>query len=362
MSRPAAALAAVSLAFASCSTFRKVNVYSVPQEMAVGEVFSSEIEALYPILQDPRLDWYLNHRGRMLADLSDRRDIPYTFNVVDSPELNAFAIPGGHIYINLGMIEACQNENELIALMAHEIGHVIAKHSMKQLSQQTIIQIVGTIALNQYPNQWAALAANLFTITSLLKMSRDAEAEADRIGLELMLRAGYDPKGMSGIFGNLLRKHEENPGLLDKLFLTHPPTRERIAAVDTNLGGRKLPPDLLVTTPEYRAAYDHLVKTYYSDAGRKRWKDFLAQKDDEDKKDADRLPWDTKSDEAARKRKAKEKEKRERERKKREAEVSPTPTPGPEATPAPPDVELPPAAASSPEPVSMQPQPFGEMR
>ena len=299
------------LLFASCATVRKVNIFSVPQEMAMGEVFSSEVETYYPVLRDPRVAWYINHRGRMLAELSDRKDLPYEFGVVDSPELNAFAIPGGHIYMNLGMIEAMDNEAELMGILAHEIGHVVARHSMKTLSQGSIVNIIGTIALNQYPNQWAALAANLFGTTGFLKMSRDAETEADALGYELMLRSGYDPEGMAAVFEKLLKLYSKQPNLLDKLFSTHPPTRERIDAIRAMIRNNPPPADSLRSTVAFQEVYDHILKEYYSEAGRRRWREVIEGKENPERKDQDRLPWDRKSDEERKKREEKEKQKRE---------------------------------------------------
>jgi predicted Zn-dependent protease len=333
-----ALLAVLFLPLAGCTSFKKINVYTVPQEMAVGEVFSSQVEAQYPILNDPYIDWYLNHRGRLLADLSDRADIPYTFKVVDSPELNAFAIPGGHVYLNLGMIEALESESALLGVVGHEIGHVIAKHSMKQISQQTIIGIIGTVALNQYPNQWAALAANLFGTAGFLKMSRDAEREADAIGFDLLVRAGFDPSEMASTYQVLLDKYHDQPGMLDKLFTTHPPSVERIENIRAMAEARKLPSNLQKSTPSYRTMYDHLVKTYYTEPGRRRWKDLKSEQQDEIKKKEDRLPWDRRSDEQKKKEEEREKARRDKQKQKddeKNKDRAPVPPAEPEATPDP---------------------------
>jgi len=322
MPRRPVVLAPLLFILFSCSTVRKINVYTVPEEMAVGEVFSAQVEAFYPILRDPRVQWYVNHRGRQFADLSDRRDLPYDFGVVDSPELNAFAIPGGHIYFNLGMIEATETESELMGIVAHEIGHVVAKHSMKQLSQSTIVAIIGNIALNQYPNQWAALAANLFGAGGFLKLSRDAEREADAIGFQIMIRAGYDPEGMVRIFEKLLAKYDQDPGMLDKMFSTHPPTRERIENIKGLIAAAEMPPNLIHSSRAYAEMYNHVITKYYSEEGRRRWKEVLEAKQNKDDRDKDRLPWDTKEDEKERERELEDEEKREEEREKREKEQS----------------------------------------
>lgn len=325
---------AAMLLLPSCAGFKKVNIFTVPQEMAIGEVFSSQVESVYPILRDPRVDWYLNHRGRQLVALSDRPELPYSFGVVDSPELNAFAIPGGHIYLNLGMIESCSNESELLGIVAHEIGHVVARHSMKTLSQSSIVSIVGSIALNQYPNQWAALAANLFGSAGFLKLSRDAEREADAIGFEILVRAGYDPDGMASVFENLLKKYDQQPGLLDKLFSTHPPTRERIDTIRGMVAARASAPNLIRTSAPFQEMYDHVVRDYYSESGRRRWKEELEVKSDEAKRERDRLPWDKKSDEEKAKEKAKAEAKAQEKRDKERAKTGAPPAP--EATPTPP--------------------------
>jgi predicted Zn-dependent protease len=289
-------LLALIVSTGGCATFKKINVYTDPQEMAIGEIFSSEVEAAYPVLHDPRVSWYLNHRGRELAVLSERNDLPYTFGAIDTPELNAFAIPGGHIYFNLGMVESAENESELLGVIAHEIGHVVARHSMKQLSQQSIVSIVGNVALNQYPNQWAALAANMFGTTGFLKLSRDAEREADNIGFELMVRAGFHPEGMVSMFERLLKLREKEPNLLDKLFMTHPPTQERIDNIKARIAATNLPEGLRRDSDVFREIHTYVLETYYTDSYRRRWKEYLRQKEKgkegAEVEDEDRLPWD----------------------------------------------------------------------
>ena len=325
--RKAACLVVLALA-SGCAGVRKVNIFTVPQEMAVGEIFASQVDAAYPILDDPRISWYLNHRGRVLAQLSARSDLPYTFAAIDTPELNAFAIPGGHAYFNLGMIEAADTESELLGVMAHEIGHVVAQHGMKQMSTQTLVGIGATAALAQYPNQWAYLAANLFSETGFLKMSRDDERDADTIGFELVVKAGYDPQGMVDLFEKLVKLRDKEPRLLDKLFSTHPPTPERIARIKGFIAAAKLPPDLKRDSDAFRELHDYVLKTYYVESYRRRWQEYLKQKDKKDQGDEDRLPWDH------RKPKHDKKDKQGQEKGGKDKAPSATPAPTPAPTPA----------------------------
>lgn len=208
---------------------------TTPQELAIGQVFAEQVEQQYPLLHDPVLTWYVNLRGRELADRSPRNNLPYFFGVIDSPEINAFAIPGGHVFVNLGVFQVAEEEGELVSILAHEVGHVVGQHSAKQIVKEQWASMAMTSAIGAYPNYYAYLAENLFGELGFLKMSRDAEREADQIGFQIMIDAGYDPRAMIAMFERLQQRYKEEPGRLEKLFITHPPTDERLANLKQQL-------------------------------------------------------------------------------------------------------------------------------
>lgn len=228
-----------------------IKALTTPQELALGQSFAEAVDQQYPLLRDPVIEWYVNLRGRQFADLSPRNDIPYFFRVVDGPEINAFAIPGGHIYLNLGLFQVAENEAEVLGILGHEIGHVVARHGAKQIIRQQWASIAFGSALYAYPNYYGYLAGNLFGELGFLKLSRDAEREADQLGFQIMTAAGYDPEAMVTMFEKLLERYKREPGRLEKLFLTHPPTRERIDNLKALLAQTERPDGLKLSSQEF---------------------------------------------------------------------------------------------------------------
>lgn len=235
---------------------------TTPQELAIGQMFAEQVEAQYPVLHDPVLTWYVNLRGRELADRSPRNNLPYFFRVIDSPEINAFAIPGGHIYINLGVFQVAEEEGELVSILAHEIGHIVGRHSAKQIVKQQWASLAQTAALGAYPNYYAYLAENLFGELGFLKMSRDDEREADRIGFQLMMDSGYDPRLMIAMFERLQQRYQEDPSRLEKLFSTHPPTEERLVNLKKLLVEAHPPEMPRATSAEFETVKERVKERY----------------------------------------------------------------------------------------------------
>lgn len=235
---------------------------ATPQELALGQVFAEQVDHQYPLLRDPVLGWYVNLRGRQLADRSTRNDIPYFFRVIDSDEINAFALPGGHIYLNLGVLQVADQEAELLGIVAHEVGHVVGRHGAKQMVKQQWASIALATGIGAYPNYYAYLAGNLFGELGFLKMTRDAEREADQLGFQIMIAAGYDPASMIAMFEKLQARYKEEPDRLEKLFLTHPPTDERIANLKELMAATRLPPGLRRGTDEFGAIKFRVMERY----------------------------------------------------------------------------------------------------
>jgi predicted Zn-dependent protease len=174
----------------------------------------------------------VNEVGQRTASVSDRRDITYHFKVIaDKKQVNAFALPGGHVYVYEGLLLQASNEAELAAVLAHETGHVVARHSMEQLSKQYGYNLLVSLILGNQPGRWSGIAANLFGTAGLLKFSRDDEYEADNLAVTYTNAAGYSPGAVADFLGKLESLEGREPGKLETLLMTHPPTAERVARV-----------------------------------------------------------------------------------------------------------------------------------
>src|SRR6266702_4152196 len=208
-----------------------VNFYSLEKEIALGKGLAQEVERSSKLIDDPVVTEYVNRVGQNLVRNSDAR-VPFTIKVIDSDEVNAFALPGGFFYVNSGLILRAQEESELAGVMAHEIAHVAARHGTKQATKGDIIQLATIPLILLGPGGWAGYgiyqAANLAIPLTYLKFSRDDERQADFFGLEYMYKAGYDPNSYVTFFERVQADERRRPGTIPKVFSTHPPTPERI--------------------------------------------------------------------------------------------------------------------------------------
>ncbi|MFP4624012.1 MAG: M48 family metallopeptidase [Gemmatimonadota bacterium] len=226
------------------------------QELDIGRQYAAEINRQLPIVDDPAVHRYINQLGNRIQRQPGARDIPYTFYLVNSDQINAFAVPGGFVYINRGLVERADNLAELAGVVAHEIGHVEARHSAQMLERQQAAQvglIVGSVLLGGPPEGVAGAAVDVGATAYFAHHSRDAENEADAIAVKLLPRAGIDPAGLVTFFKELLAERERSPSQVEQWFSTHPLTEERIANVRELI--RQLPPeetaDLQVTAREF---------------------------------------------------------------------------------------------------------------
>ena len=205
---------------------------STQQEVQLGTEYASQINSQLPILQDPEVNRYINVLGDSIARLTGRADLPWQFFIVNAAEVNAFAVPGGYIYVNRGLIERAQNLSQLAGVLGHEIGHVVKRHSIKQMQQQQGAQIgvtLGCVLLNACNSDIAGTAINVAGTAIFAKFSRDDEKEADEVGIQNVVRAGISPKGIPDMFQILLNERQSNPGGVDLWFATHPTEESRIA-------------------------------------------------------------------------------------------------------------------------------------
>src|SRR5271168_2118350 len=226
----------------------KVNFYSLEKEIALGKQLASEVERQAKIINDPVISEYVNRVGQNLVRNSDAK-VPFTIKVIDSDEVNAFALPGGFFFVNSGLILKADSEAELAGVMAHEIAHVAARHGTKQATRGEIAQLAMIPLIIMTYGTWTGYgiyqAASILVPIGFLKFSRGFEAEADMLGLEYMYKAGYDPTAFVDFFEKIETLEKRKPGTMAKVFATHPPTDDRIKAAQKNIQ------EILVAKPEY---------------------------------------------------------------------------------------------------------------
>ncbi len=232
-----------------------VNFYSLEREIALGKSLAQEVERSAKLVDDPIVSEYVNRVGQNLVRNSDAK-VPFTIKVIDSDVVNAFALPGGFFYVNSGLLLRADSEAELAGVMAHEIAHVAARHGTKNATKGELAQLATIPLIMLGPGGWAGygLYEGLqFAIPmGFLKFSRDAEREADYLGLEYMYKAGYDPNAFVTFFEKVEAEEKRQPGTIPKFFSTHPPTPERVEAIQKEIGNVLPARDqYIVTTSEF---------------------------------------------------------------------------------------------------------------
>src|SRR5438093_390581 len=232
-----------------------MNWFSLEKEIGLGKQLAQEVERPSERSDDPVVTEYVKRVGQNLVRNSDAK-VPFTIKVIDSDEVNAFALPGGFFYVNSGLILRAQEESELAGVMAHEISHVTARHGTCQATKGELTQLLSIPAMIFIPYTWAGYAMyqgmNLAIPLTFLKFSRDAEREADFLGVQYMYKAGYDPNSYVTFFERIQADEKRRPGTIPKAFSTHPPTPDRIENTQKEIA-RILPAkqEYLVTTSEF---------------------------------------------------------------------------------------------------------------
>ena len=232
-----------------------VNLYSLQREIALGKQAAMEVEKTSKLINDPVVTEYVNRVGQNLVRNSDAK-VPFTIKVIDSDEINAFALPGGFFYVNSGLILRADEEAELAGVMGHEIAHVAARHGTKTATKGELMQLATIPVMILVPYGAAGYGIyeglNLAIPMSYLKFTRDAEKEADYLGLQYMYKAGYDPNAFVSFFEKIEAEERRHPGSIPKIFSTHPPTPDRVQKaqeeIATILPARD---EYIVTTSEF---------------------------------------------------------------------------------------------------------------
>ena len=231
------------------------SMISEQKEIAIGKRYATEIDRSARIIKDPVINEYVNRVAQNVARNSDLK-IPLTVKVLDDPSINAFALPGGFLYVNSGLLKAANEEDQVAGVVAHEIAHVAARHWASQMTKATILQYA-MIPLMFTPMSFPVYIGlseglNLGIPMAFLKFSRNDEAEADYLGIQYMYKAGYDPNAYVAFFGKIVQEARSNPGSVPSIFADHPPTPDRIIKAEKEIQ-TILPqkPEYLVSTSEF---------------------------------------------------------------------------------------------------------------
>ena len=233
------------------------SIISEQKEIAMGKRYSTEIDRSARIIKDPVINEYVNRVAQNVARNSDLK-IPLTVKIIDSPDINAFALPGGFLYVNSGLLKAANEEDQLAGVIAHEIAHVAARHWASQMTKATILQyamlplMFTPMSMGVY---YGVMEAYMNGVPlAFLKFNRNDEAEADYLGIQYMYKAGYDPNAYVAFFGKIVQEQRSNPGSVPTIFADHPPTANRIIKTEEEIKS-VLPKrsEYLVSTSEFNS-------------------------------------------------------------------------------------------------------------
>ena len=223
-----------------------MNFYSLEKEIGLGKRLAQDVERHAKIVDDPVIAEYVNRVGQNLVRNSDAK-VPFTIKLIDSQEVNAFALPGGFFYVNAGLFLRAESESELAGVMAHEIAHVAARHGTKQATKGQVMQLatIPLIFMGGWTGYGLYQAAGFAIPMTFLRFSRKAETEADFLGVQYLYKSGYDPTSFIDFFEKMKADEKRKPGTMSKLFRSHPPHGSRIKKVQKTIN------ELLPNKPEY---------------------------------------------------------------------------------------------------------------
>lgn len=236
---------------------------SKEKEAALGRQLAMEVEQQTKLVDDPVINEYVNRVGQNIVLHSDAK-VPFTIKVIDTDEVNAFALPGGYFFVNKGLILAAENESELAGVMAHEIAHVAARHAMENQGKASAMNygmLAGMIFGGGIVSSVLYNGGGILGSLGMLKFSRGAEEEADRLGVQYLYASGYDPNGMATMFEKLAAQNKKKPGTVAKLFSSHPqPTGRRDASIAlvARFPERE---EYVISTSEFQRVKNRLLKT-----------------------------------------------------------------------------------------------------
>ena len=252
-------LAATSLGAVGCLSVSRQD------EIEMGRDYAQQLDEELPLVEDEGIRGPVAEVGRELAALSARPDMPYEFNVVNTDAINAFAVPGGFIYMNRGLLQEAEDMSQVAGVLAHEIGHIVGRHSAEQIEKARAVSLgygLVSVLLGQ-PEGVAAVGVNLGANFYFARHSRADEAEADATAVDLMVEAGWDPRGLVGFFRIMLEERKRKPNALEALFASHPLTEDRIREVEAMI--ERVPGERLAglrSNTDGFATFQELLRAY----------------------------------------------------------------------------------------------------
>jgi beta-barrel assembly-enhancing protease len=235
---------------------------STEKEVRLGRELASEVDRQAKFIDDPMITEYVNRVGQNIVLHSDAK-VAFTIKVIDSDEVNAFALPGGFFYVNKGLLLVADNEAEVAGVMAHEIAHVAARHAVENQTKATLLEYLamgGSIFLGGIPGMIYQNTAGLGLLGMFMKFSRGAEEEADKLGVQYMYAAGYDPSAMATMFEKLEAKNKKKPGLIAKAFSTHPAPPDRRASALALAARFPEHEEYVISTSEFQRVKSRLLR------------------------------------------------------------------------------------------------------
>lgn len=243
------------------ATLLAISLVSVNQEIEIGKQANAQVRKQVPELRDAEVIAYVRGLGRRLVAHAGGPKYPYSFSVADYRELNAFALPGGPVWVHRGILHTATNESQLAGVMAHEIAHISQRHAADQLTKATManwgLGVLGALLGNDGGATAAKLAAGFLANGLFLKFSRDDEREADRVGLQMLTRAGWDGRGMVELFEMLRHEQKRDPGRVEMFFSTHPSPQDRSVRLQSDVakqrGGRR-------DSPQFQSVKARLIR------------------------------------------------------------------------------------------------------
>ncbi len=230
-----------------------INLVSIQEEWQLGQQLEQDLATKLDLVRDPVVTGYVDRLGQRIVGQTEMANLPWKFHVVRSPEINAFNIPGGQVYVNTGLIAAAGDVTELAGVMAHEISHGVARHGTEQLTKVYGLNLLASAALGKNPEAYQQILAQILGTGAIARFSREAESEADKLGVRYMYQAGYDPRGMVEMFQTLLTQRQQRPSSVDQFFASHPLTEDRISATRKEIAQLPAKSGLIEHDPAYQS-------------------------------------------------------------------------------------------------------------
>lgn len=237
-----------------------INLVSLEEEWQLGQQLEAEIAQQLPIVNDATTEAFINRIGQRIVSQTEFSDLPWEFHVVADPSINAFNIPGGHVYVHTGLIQQVDDVAELAGVMGHEIAHGLARHATERLTTTYGLQIGAGVLLGQDPGLIAQIVAQIVGQGAIASFSRADEREADELAVRYLYNARYDPDGMVDLFRKLLQQQESSPSAVGQFFSTHPLTEDRIESVQREIARLPDRSDLVSNDPQLAAVQQRVSR------------------------------------------------------------------------------------------------------